>query len=561
MDKAVTALEAATTTLSDATKDHQEGVLNAMASNLKKVMKVGEGFLAKKDLSELTKALDVPDVDWKKLNRDATFKKKYKARSGEIQDILADMLNTFIDNRNEAVAAEEKAQSDFDALMGSKTEQLDSAKQALLDKAGETGARGEALATSEAEKSDLEGQNERDETFLADTKSACETKAAEWSERKRLRSEEIASINEAISVLRSDDARDTFKKSFDSQSFIQIEKKKHDHRRKLGLAAIRKTASVTKDVRLAALSTLLAMKEEPEINEEDPFKEVIEAIDSMLGDLKTEEETDLANKERCEKERMENTQSAKMKSKEIDTNTETIDRLTASIAAAEKKIKEIEEEVEDLNKQKQDAGDQRTKENTEYLAAKSDDEKAVELVGTAVAALQKFYTDNGLSFAEVRRVKQEPFVAAGEAPTPPPTTFEGDYGGAKGENKGIVAILELIADDIKKDISKATSEEEASVKAYDALVADVDASISSLESTKSDLEGTMADDESSMTTEKGERTTNQEDLDSTLAFLKEIAPGCDFIAVNFNTRLKNCQAEVDGLNKAKAILQGASFGF
>ena len=47
-----------------------------------------------------------------------------------------------------------------------------------------------------------------------------------------------------------------------------------------------------------------------------------------------------------------------------------------------------------------------------------------------------------------------------------------------------------------------------------------------------------------MTTEKGERTTNQEDLDSTLAFLKEIAPGCDFIAVNFNTRLKNRQAEV-----------------
>merc|ERR1719337_782590 len=147
MDKAVTALEAATSTLADATKDHQEGVLNAMASNLKKVMKVGEGFLAKQDLSELTKALDVPEVDWKKLNRDATFKKKYKARSGEIQDILADMLNTFIDNRNEAVAAEDKAQSDFDALMESKTEQLDSAKQALLDKAGETGARGEALVS------------------------------------------------------------------------------------------------------------------------------------------------------------------------------------------------------------------------------------------------------------------------------------------------------------------------------------------------------------------------------------------------------------------------------
>ena len=45
MDKAVTALEAATATLSEATKDHQEGVLNAMASNLKKVMKASWCFI------------------------------------------------------------------------------------------------------------------------------------------------------------------------------------------------------------------------------------------------------------------------------------------------------------------------------------------------------------------------------------------------------------------------------------------------------------------------------------------------------------------------------------
>jgi len=329
----------------------------------------------------------------------------------------------------------------------------------------------------------------------------------------------------------------------------------------VAMGLIRKTAALSKDSRLSALSTLLAMKQEPEINEADPFTEVISAIDTMLSDLKTEEETDLANKERCEKERMENTQEAKMTSKEIDTNTETIDRLTASIDAANKTIKELVAEIDDLNDQKTEAGDQRTKENTEYLGAKSDDEKAVELVERAVTVLQGFYEREGLNLAQIRRVKQEPFVTAGEAPTPPPTTFEGGYGGAKGESNGIIAILTLIKEDIEKDITKATADEEEAVKAYDALVADIDASISSLEKTKSDTEGTMAEDESARTGEKGERTSNQEDLDSTLEFLKEIAPGCDFIAVNFETRLKNRQAEVDGLNKAKAILQGANFGF
>merc|ERR1740138_631841 len=103
MDKAIAALKSAIDVL-------KEGTAPAMlVSKLKKVMRVGQGFLAKNDLSELHKLLDVPTADWKKLNREATFKQKYEARSGGIQDILKDMLKTFEDNLEEATAAEEKA--------------------------------------------------------------------------------------------------------------------------------------------------------------------------------------------------------------------------------------------------------------------------------------------------------------------------------------------------------------------------------------------------------------------------------------------------------------------
>merc|ERR1719472_727559 len=95
-----------------------------------------------------SKVLDVPDADWNELNRDATFKMKYKQRSGEIQEILGEMLTTFTDNCNEAVAAEDKAVTDFTALMSSKNDQLTSAKDALLAKAGENGARGASMAES-----------------------------------------------------------------------------------------------------------------------------------------------------------------------------------------------------------------------------------------------------------------------------------------------------------------------------------------------------------------------------------------------------------------------------
>merc|ERR1719502_1602329 len=117
----------------------------------------------------------------------------------------------------------------------------------------------------------------------------------------------------------------------------------------------------------------------------------------------------------------------------------------------------------------------------------------------------------------------------------------------------------MIKEDIQKDIAKAEAEEAASVTAFEKFEADTAASVEKLQGTKSDLESTIAADEESITQEKGERTTNQETLDSTLTFLKELAPGCDFIAVNFETRLKNRQIEMDGLNQAKAVLQGASF--
>merc|ERR1719160_1026040 len=178
---------------------------------------------------------------------------------------------------------------------------------------------------------------------------------------------------------------------------------------------MKQLASSSKDVRVAVVVAALAVKEEPNpvdsmTDEElaDPFKEVIAMIDELIAELETEEGDDLKTKEQCEKERMENTQAAKKVSKEIDTNVETIDRLTAQIEAANKTIQAIAAEIQELEIEIRDAGDNRAKENKEYMAAESEDLAAVELVSNAMGVLEKFYEEAGLKFAqmhaEVRRV-------------------------------------------------------------------------------------------------------------------------------------------------------------
>merc|ERR1719293_358300 len=88
-------------------------------ASLRHAVELGERFLSKADATFLKRVLlgDVPTVDWKKLNRKATFKMAYKARSFKIQDVLKKMHQTFTINLNEAKSKEAAAQADYEKLM------------------------------------------------------------------------------------------------------------------------------------------------------------------------------------------------------------------------------------------------------------------------------------------------------------------------------------------------------------------------------------------------------------------------------------------------------------
>jgi len=48
-------------------------------------------------------------------------------------------------------------------------------------------------------------------------------------------------------------------------------------------------------------------------------------------------------------------------------------------------------------------------------------------------------------------------------------------------------------------------------------------------------------------------------FDAVLQKIADATPGCDYLTLNDELRLKNRQIEIDGLVKAKAILQGGEF--
>merc|ERR1719215_1310295 len=463
------------------------------------------------------------------------------------------MHQTFTSNLKDATDAEAKAKADYDKLTASKDGQLTAAQGALNKMESEGGAQGMSRQESQDEVDALKTQVTNDEKFIKQTQDALTKKKASWKVRSDLRAGELAAISKAISILHNDDARDLFKKSFGSQFFLQLGQTSQSSLVQKARIALSKAAQQSGDKRLLALASDLA----PFKSVKGRFAPIIRAIDRMIANLKSEEQQDLDTKQTCEKDRMDSTRTAIDTSRTIDEQTDEITALTARIAQCEKTIAELvanlKETKEDLDK----ATRQRNDENKAWKQTDADDKAAAETVLSAKDVLAGFYKDNNLAF--VQAAKQPVTEDAGAAPPPPPSTWEGDYGGKTGESQGIVAIMEMVHEDIVKDRADAKADEDASQKEFDDYKKDSEARTKELNADKQAQEKDMGNAETKKGETEKQRRTKKGELNAVLKTIKDIDPNCEYYEVNYPMRRKNRQIEIDGLEKAKAILKGGKF--
>jgi len=526
------------------------------ANMLQKATELGEKFLSKGDSLFLTRVLggEVPKADWKKLNRKADFKMAYKHRSGHIQDVLKKMKSTFESNLIDAEAAEEKALGDYTELKDAKTEQLTTAEDALNKQDGENGAKAMSKEDSETERDALETQITNDKGFIEATATDLSTKKAEWKDRQELRAGEIEAINKAIAILHSDDARDMFKSSSKSQVFMQLKSTSRTQRVRAS-DVLASAAKRSGDKRLSALAKALQTPNES-MATGSHFDEVIAAIDDMVSTLKGEEETDLENKETCEKDRADDTRTAIKAARTMDERSDTVDELTNDIAEIVKTIAENDAEIKAITEELASATTMRGDEHTEWENANRDDTAAADLVNRAKEVLAGFYEENNLNLLQKKKMAP---VVAGEAPPPPPSTWEAPYGGKTGESQGIVAILEMIHEDIIKDKTKSKADEDKAEATFQSFKTNSETQIQALNDANTDLETTKGSKEDDISTAKEQRGAKHDELNAVIAKINDATPSCVYTTINYPVRLKNRQVEIDGLEKAKAILQGGEF--
>merc|ERR1719181_1240262 len=119
-------------------------------------------------------------------------------------------------------------------------------------------------------------------------------------------------------------------------------------------------------------------------------------------------------------------------------------------------------------------------------------------------------------------------MKAGEAPPPPPPTWEGGYGGKTGESQGIVAIMEMVAEDIRKDRADAKADEDAAAKEFAAFKKDSEDKMKALKKDEKATDKQKGKAQTARSSDKKQRTTKKGQLNAVLNKIEDINPNCEY---------------------------------
>merc|ERR1719271_1721188 len=142
----------------------------------------------------------------------------YNSQSGAIFGILKQMKEEFESNLSEAQKTEQQGQSDYDQLKAAKEAEISAGVSKSKQHVQTLAATKESLADAKENLASTREALSADTQFLQDLKLRCNDMNAEFAERQKVRSQEIAAVSEAIKILSEDDARDNFSKTL---NFLQ----------------------------------------------------------------------------------------------------------------------------------------------------------------------------------------------------------------------------------------------------------------------------------------------------------------------------------------------------
>merc|ERR1719198_2311648 len=297
-------------------------------------------------------------------------------------------------------------------------------------------------------------------------------------------------------------------------------------------------------------AAVLRKSKSPEISmlassvELDAFTKVKAMIDKMISTLQTQQADEVKKNDWCKAE-IQSNEMTTMKTKDLKADLEAkIGELEASIKTLSEEIEKAHLDISNLNLELQRASENRKKENLDFQKVVADQTVTAEILKKALDKLAKFYDD--AAFAQMHQ---------GNKQTPP--VAQAEYKKSAGAT-GVMSMIEKLIHDTKDITAESKKSESEAQAAYEALVADTNESVA-------DLSKQITSKTKAKAQAKKDLSSTQGDLADTVAELEDLGKyngdlhgECDYVMKNFGIRQKARAEEIEALQQAKQILNGAN---
>merc|ERR1719238_1961262 len=541
---------------------------NAAAADELKTLAVGvhkvvdrmpniDRLLSPKALNTVTSFLQSP-ADY--LDQKAKKSASYSPASATIQGILKDMYDTFSMNLEKGTETEATQQKNFESIMSVNAAEADTLTTTRTKKEQEKADAEKVLADTQEVLDNTKAEMDASVLLFDDTKKVCTSKSAEWNERVRARTEELAGIEKALEILTSDDAKALFNKSIKpgKETFLQVgsshKMSKPEVQEKV-FYILKKTATAAKSLRLASIAA--------QVRSSGHFDIVIEEVNKMIATLEQEQKDDFEHKDWCKEETFKNEQEASRYEYKIEKLDGKIAKFSAHVDALETSRLETIQLIQGVRDDIDKMEDERKEAHQVYQGKKADDEGAVALLTAAIESLSAFYKNNKTGMGEVqgsinllqKSGKREP-VFERSADQAPDASFTG-AGKSTGEAKGIISTLTMINEDLQDEIKNGVKDEMESQVDFEAQLAAAKQLKQDLIEKKTNLEDAIESTNEQIDDHNEERSNQQDNLEAEKEYLWSIKPDCEWIFKTFTDRRHKRDIEIDGLRESIAMLQGA----
>jgi hypothetical protein len=483
----------------------------------------------------------------------------YEFQSHSVIDMLEKLKEKFIDERSELEKTELNQRHAYDMEQQDLQATITTSENAITAKSQEKSADLQLVATRQGDLTDTTATMQDDTKYKEELTSTCTQKSNDFTERQKLRADEIVAIEKAIEILSSDGVKGAAERNL--PSMLQTSKNFKGLATSLAQLRAGNDKNPSNQMRMAAYLNDQAQKTGNNMlamiavrATEDPFSKVKTMIRDLITRLEEQQSEELQHKGWCDTELAENEHVRTTRTAAVENLRSKIDEHTASIAKLAAEVTELTNEVAELDGSVAKETAMRQTEKAENEAAIQDSKDAQTAIDRALVVLKDFYATAATATALVqRKVKQNP--------TAPDVFSDEPYRGMSGESGGVIGLLEVIRSDFARLQSDTEASEASQSKAHNTLMTESavlktqkNGDISHKSSLKQTEEQQLSEAQTNLASEERE-------LDAANKYYDKLKPSCLDAGMSYEERDARRKEEIESLEEALRILNGEDIAF